>query len=184
MSRVSSTRGKGRKPPPSIDRGDDAQSLASSHVGSAGGSSTTASSAWLYDSNTASLLRSKADEDHLNLLMESEENMDFERTAIAAMTNTDPRLIPGLSIRNQVGVRFGRVVETEALDGEGPALSAHTIEQAYKNQTESGEGHGSQLLPPSVVMGKRSGFDPDGYRDGKPLTKPIFYLTPFLTCRW
>ena len=64
--------------------------------------------------------------------MESEENMDFERTAIAAMTNTDPRLIPGLSIRNQVGVRFGRVVETEVLDGDGPALSAHTIEQAYK----------------------------------------------------
>ena len=75
----------------------------------------TAASAWLNDSATSALLKSKADEEHQKLLMESEENMEFERTAIACMNNTDPRLIPGISIRNQVGVRFGKVVETEAL---------------------------------------------------------------------
>ena len=190
MSRASSQeKSRGRKPPPMTSPSatatiDDGRSLTSSHGSISGGSYMTAASAWLNDSATSALLKSKADEEHQKLLMESEENMEFERTAIACMNNTDPRLIPGISIRNQVGVRFGKVVETEALDGTGPALSNHTIQQAYMNQTQTGKGYGSQLLPPAVIMGKRDGFDPDGYRDGKPLTKPIFYLTPYLTCRW
>ena len=166
MSRASSP-GKrtGRRPPPMTSSSsmsgtrrtntaaDDGRSLASSNGGSiSGGSSvTTASATWLYDSATTALLQSKADEEHRKLLMESEENMEFERIAIASMENTDPRLIPGVSIRNQVGVRFGRVVETEALDGTGPALSNHTIPQAYMNQSETGKGYGSELLPPAVV---------------------------------
>ena len=26
-------------------------------------------------------------------------------------------------------------------------------------------------------------FDPDGFKEGNPLTRPIFYLTPYITCR-
>ena len=183
MSRMSSHgKSRGRKPPSAGP--DEMGSLTSSQGSISRESTMTAASSLRHGSAAMTLQRSKADEEHQKLLMESDENMEFERIAINSMNNTDPRLIPGISIRNQVGVRFGRVVETEALDGTGPALSNHTIQQAYRNQTESGKGYGSQLLPPSVVMGKRDGFDPDGYRDGKPLTKPIFYLTPYLTCRW
>ena len=72
----------------------------------------------------------------------------------------------GVPIRKQIGVRFGKVVEEEALSGVGPALPSHTIVEAYRNQGIDGKGRGSDLLPPSVVMGKKDGFDPDGYRDG------------------
>ena len=37
----------------------------------------------------------------------------------------------------------------------------------------------------AIVMGaQRNAFDPDGFRDGRPLNRTIFYLDPFVTCQW
>lgn len=50
-----------------------------------------------------------------------------------------------------------------------------------------------QLLPERVIdttnketllMAKSHGFDPDGFKHGKPLQKSLFYMSPYMTCRW
>jgi hypothetical protein len=50
-----------------------------------------------------------------------------------------------------------------------------------------------QLLPERVIdttnrslvmEAQRDGFDPEGFRSGKPLQRDIFYLNPYITCSW
>jgi hypothetical protein len=35
-----------------------------------------------------------------------------------------------------------------------------------------------------VIMARRFNFDPDGFRQGRPLEKDLFYLDPYITCSW
>lgn len=35
-----------------------------------------------------------------------------------------------------------------------------------------------------VVNARLLGFDPDGFREGRPLEKGIFYMDPYVTCEW
>jgi hypothetical protein len=50
-----------------------------------------------------------------------------------------------------------------------------------------------QLIPERVIdttnrslvrEAQRDGFDPDGFKSGKPLQRDIFYLNPYITCSW
>ena len=36
----------------------------------------------------------------------------------------------------------------------------------------------------TVLQARRNNFDPEGFRQGKPLKLSIFYLDPFVTCSW
>jgi hypothetical protein len=35
-----------------------------------------------------------------------------------------------------------------------------------------------------VIDAKKDGFDPEGFRQGKPLQKSLFYMNPYITCTW
>ena len=35
-----------------------------------------------------------------------------------------------------------------------------------------------------VMEALRDGFDPDGFRNGRPLKRDLFYMNPFITCQW
>jgi len=36
----------------------------------------------------------------------------------------------------------------------------------------------------TVLQAQKNGFDPEGFRQGRPLEKGVFYLNPFVTCAW
>lgn len=36
----------------------------------------------------------------------------------------------------------------------------------------------------TVVQAQMNGFDPEGFRSGRPLQKMVFYLDPWVTCSW
>ena len=71
----------------------------------------------------------------------------------------------------------------DSLDGVGPAVTS-TISTALDLLDDSGRGHGADLLPLAVRMARAHHFDPDGFKAGKPLQRPLFYMTPYITCRW
>lgn len=69
----------------------------------------------------------------------------------------------------------------EHLRGEGQLPSTYDVHSPV------------QLLPDrvfdtsnraTVLQAQLNGFDPDGFRSGKPLRRTLFYLDPFVTCSW
>ena len=69
----------------------------------------------------------------------------------------------------------------DALKREGEIPTSYTVHDSL------------QLLPDrvldttnrsAVLTGQRFNFDPEGFRQGKPLQRHIFYLDPFMTCQW
>ncbi len=35
-----------------------------------------------------------------------------------------------------------------------------------------------------VLDARKDGFDPEGFRSGRPLQKSLFYTNPYITCSW
>ena len=109
-----------------------------------------------------------------------------------------PSFFPGITFRpHEATLRRGRADPMEqGLD----RASLQEVEEriAYMKEKkvipESYSAHNPvQLLPERVIdttnrevklMAEKYNFDPDGFRKGDPLRKDLFYMSPYVTCRW
>jgi hypothetical protein len=109
-----------------------------------------------------------------------------------------PSMFPGISFAPHESIlrRNKSDPMNRGLDLAGLAAAEERI--AYlkekKELPEEFSVHNSiQLLPQRVtdttnrevlLMAKKHNFDPDGFRKGKPLEKSMFYMSPYVTCKW
>jgi hypothetical protein len=109
-----------------------------------------------------------------------------------------PSLFPGITFAPYEGtLRRGRADPmNRGLDNVALAPIENRIQQLKeKHQLPHHFSiHDSvQLLPEriidttnkdTVLMARKYNFDPDGFQEGKPLQKSMFYISPYVTCKW